>query len=73
MAVEARHHEIRHDDGRPEGGDLLPGVLAVDSRFGVESPRPDELGETAASGRVILDDQHTLFAHTRTPNVILTR
>ena len=59
-SAHARHHEVADDDCGPERGDLAEGFLAVRRLIRVEAPCLHELGKSAASRRVVLDDQHSL-------------
>jgi len=56
----ARHHEIGHDDARSETADLLEALFAVGGRVGQKTPSPDEFGQSAARGAVVLDDEDAL-------------
>src|SRR5207253_6993335 len=53
----SRHDEVRHDDRRPESRDLLQRFFTVGGRVCVKAPGADELGQSDARGRIVLDDQ----------------
>ncbi len=57
VAAHPRHHEVAHDDGRPEAGDLAEPFLAVGGLVGLEPPGLNELGQPGPRCRVVLDDQ----------------
>ena len=52
------------DDGGTEGGDLPHRLFAVGGFVGLKTPGLDELGQPAARGGIVLDDQHA-FADER--------
>ncbi len=53
-----RHHEVAHDDGRTETGDLAEAFLTIGRLVGLEAPGLDELRQPGPRGRVVLDDEH---------------
>ena len=59
-AVHPRHHQVGDDDRRAELGDPLERLGAVGGRVGREAPRAHQLGQPAAGGLVVFDDQHAL-------------
>ena len=59
-AVHARHHEVGHDDRRPELGNAFEGLGAVTGLVGGVAPRSHQLGQPAARGFLVLDDQDSL-------------
>ena len=70
------HHEVAHDDGRPEAGHLAEPFLAVGGLVGLEPPGLDELCEAGPGRRVVLDDEHAfarVLARSRSCGVFFHR
>jgi len=60
MPAHARHDEVADDDGRTERGNSLERFFAVGGSVRGESPSTDELSESDAGARLVLDDQDSL-------------
>ena len=60
VAAHPRHHEVAHDDRRPEAGDLAQPFFTVGGLVGLEPPGLNELRQAGPRCRVILDDQDSL-------------
>ncbi len=58
VAAHPRHDEVADDDRRPEARDPAERLFAVGGFVGLKSPVLDELGESRAGRRIVLDDEH---------------